>query len=62
MNPLSIWLVVGASSVIGVVVGILFERTRGSAAKRAAQVEAELVETRSELMRYQEHTDRQRRL
>jgi uncharacterized membrane-anchored protein YhcB (DUF1043 family) len=56
MNPLSIWLVVGASSVVGVVVGILFERTRGSAAKRAAQFEAELVKTRSELMRYQEQT------
>jgi len=56
MNPLSIWLVVGASSVVGVVVGILFERTRGSAAKRAAQFEAELVQTRSELMRYQEQT------
>ena len=52
------WLVVGASSVVGVVMGILFERTRGSAAKRAARFEAELVQARSELMRYQEQTKR----
>ncbi len=56
MNPLSIWVIVGASGVVGVVAGILFERLRGSAAKRAAQFEAELVQARSELMRYQEQT------
>lgn len=55
MDPLlPIWLIVTAA--IGACAGILLERTRGAAAKRAARFEAELVQARSELMRYQEQT------
>src|SRR4029079_12585096 len=44
------------SVVGGILVGVVFERTRGSAAKRAAQLEAELGQARSELMRYRDQT------
>ncbi len=57
MDPLfPLWLLAIASVVAGVAAGVLFERTRGSAAKRAAKFEADLVRVRSELMRYQEQT------
>jgi uncharacterized membrane-anchored protein YhcB (DUF1043 family) len=53
---LSTWLIVIASVAVGALAGILFERTTGSAAKRAAKFEAELVQARSDFMRYQEQT------
>lgn len=53
---LSPWLIVIPSIVVGVFVGVVFERTRGTAAKRAAKFEADLVEARSELMRYRDQT------
>ena len=57
MDPLmSPWLIVVASIVAGIGIGVVFERTRGSAAKRAAKFEADLVQARSDLMRYQEQT------
>ena len=57
MDPLlPLWLVVIASVVAGVFIGVFFERTRGAAAKRAAKFEADLVQVRSELMRYQDQT------
>jgi uncharacterized membrane-anchored protein YhcB (DUF1043 family) len=49
-------LVVGASVIAGMGAGLLLERTRGTAAKRAAKFEADLVQARSDLMRYQEET------
>jgi len=51
-----VWLVVIASVVAGMGAGLLLERTRGPAAKRAAKFEADLVQARSELMRYREQT------
>lgn len=58
-NPLlPIWLIAVASAALGIGFGILFERARGPAAKRAAKFEADLVQARSELMRYQEETKR----
>jgi uncharacterized membrane-anchored protein YhcB (DUF1043 family) len=55
MDPLLVtWVVIAAA--IGACAGILLERTRGSAAKRAAKFEADLVQVRMELMRYQEQT------
>lgn len=57
MDPLmSPWLIVVASVIAGAGIGVVFERTRGTAAKRAAKFEADLVQARSELMRYQEQT------
>ncbi len=53
---LPLWLLAIASLVAGAVAGVLFERTRGSAAKRAAKFEADLVRVRSDLMHYQEQT------
>jgi uncharacterized membrane-anchored protein YhcB (DUF1043 family) len=59
VDPLvPVWLVVIASVVAGMGAGLLLERTRGPAAKRAAKFEADLVQARSELMRYQEETAR----
>jgi len=59
VDPLvPLWLVVIASVIAGMGAGLLLERARGSAAKRAAKFEAELVRARSELMRYQEDTAR----
>jgi uncharacterized membrane-anchored protein YhcB (DUF1043 family) len=55
---LPIWLIVTATAALGIGVGILFERARGPAAKRAAKFEADLVQARSDLMRYQEETKR----
>ena len=55
---LPLWLIVAGCLVAGVVAGILFERTTGSAAKRAAKFEADLVQVRSDLRRYQEETAR----
>ena len=55
---LPLWLIVAGSIVVGVVAGMLFERANGSAAKRAAKFEADLVQARSDLMRYQEGTAR----
>jgi uncharacterized membrane-anchored protein YhcB (DUF1043 family) len=59
VDPLvPLWLIVIGSVAVGVGVGLLFERTRGAAAKRAARFEADLVQARSDLMRYQEETAR----
>ncbi len=55
-DPVLPWLLVAASIVVGAFIGVLFERTRGTAAKRAAKFEADLVQARSDLMRYQEQT------
>ena len=55
---LPLWLIVAGCLVAGVVAGILFERTTGSAAKRAAKFEVDLVQVRSDLRRYQEETAR----
>lgn len=55
MDPLLVtWVVIAAA--VGACAGILLERTRGSAAKRAAKFEADLVQVRMELMRYQDQT------
>ena len=57
MDPLvPLWLIVVISVAAGAFLGVLFERTRGAAAKRAAKFEADLVQARSELMRYREQT------
>jgi uncharacterized membrane-anchored protein YhcB (DUF1043 family) len=53
---LPLWLIVAGSIAAGIVAGILFERTLGSAAKRAAKFEADLVQARSDLMRYRDQT------
>ncbi len=50
------WLIVIASVAAGTLIGILFERTRGPAAKRAAKFEADLVQARSDLMHYRDET------
>lgn len=50
------WLILVPSVVVGAFLGVVFERTRGTAARRAAKFEADLVEARSELMRYREQT------
>jgi len=55
---LPVWLIVAGSIIAGVVAGIVFERTTGSAAQRAAKLEADLMQARSDLMRYQEGTAR----
>lgn len=57
MDPLLVtWVIIAAA--VGACAGILLERTRGSAAKRAAKFEADLVQVRSELMNYQNQTKR----
>jgi uncharacterized membrane-anchored protein YhcB (DUF1043 family) len=53
---LSPWLILFPSIVVGAFFGVVFERTRGTAARRAAKFEADLVEARSQLMRYREQT------
>lgn len=53
---LSPWVILIPSVVVGAFLGVLFERTRGAAAKRAARLEAELVEARAKLVRYREQT------
>ncbi len=53
---LPLWLIAIASVVAGAIAGVLFERSRGAAAQRAAKFEADLVRVRSELMHYQEQT------
>ena len=59
VDPLvPLWLIVIGSVAVGVGAGLLFERTRGAAAKRAAKFEADLAQARSEMMRYQEETAR----
>jgi hypothetical protein len=59
LDPLlPLWLIVAGSLVAGVVAGILFERITGSATKRAAKFETDLVQVRSDLRRYQEETAR----
>jgi uncharacterized membrane-anchored protein YhcB (DUF1043 family) len=55
---LPFWLVVTGSIVVGVIGGILFERTTGAAARRAAKLDADLAQARSDLMRYREETAR----
>jgi len=55
---LPLWLIVAGSIVAGIVAGIVFERAAGSAAKRAAKFEAELVQVRSDLTRHREETAR----
>jgi len=52
----SVWLVAVASVAVGAVLGVLFERMRGPAAKRAAKFEAELVQARAELAHYRDQT------
>lgn len=55
MDPLLVtWVMI--ATAVGACAGILLERTRGSAAKRAAKFEADLVQVRTELMRYQDQT------
>lgn len=57
MHPLvPTWLVVIVSISAGVGIGVLIERLFGSAARRAARFEADLVQARSDLMHYQEQT------
>jgi uncharacterized membrane-anchored protein YhcB (DUF1043 family) len=57
MDPVfPLWLVVVASIAVGVGAGMLIERAFGSAAKRAARFEADLVQARSDLMQYQQQT------
>ena len=51
-----VWLVVVASVAGGALIGVLFERTRGPAAKRAAKFEAELVQARTDLIHYRDQT------
>ena len=53
---LSPWLILIPSTIVGAFLGVLYERTRGTAAKRAAKFEADLVAARSELMRYRDQT------
>ena len=53
---LSPWLIFIPSLIVGAFLGIVFERTRGTAARRAARFEADLVQARSELMRYRDQT------
>jgi len=48
-------IVVGRKNIVA---GIVLERTTGSAAKRAAKFEADLVQARSDLMLYQQGTAR----
>ena len=55
---LPLWLIVAGSIVAGIVAGIVLERTIGSAAKRAAKFEAELVQVRADLTRHREETAR----
>lgn len=50
------WLIVVACVGAGILAGVLLERTFGAAAKRAAKFEADLVQTRTDLMRYREET------
>jgi uncharacterized membrane-anchored protein YhcB (DUF1043 family) len=52
----SVWLVGVASVVGGALLGVLFERMRGPAAKRAAKFEAELMQARSDLIHYRDQT------
>jgi uncharacterized membrane-anchored protein YhcB (DUF1043 family) len=52
----SVWLVAVASVVGGALLGVLFERMRGPAAKRAAKFEAELMQARSDLIHYRDQT------
>lgn len=51
-----VWVLVGASVAGGALIGVLFERARGPAAKRAAKFEAELVQARSDLIQYRDQT------
>jgi uncharacterized membrane-anchored protein YhcB (DUF1043 family) len=55
---LPVWLIVAGSIIAGVIAGIAFERATGSAARRAAKLEADLMQARSDLMRHQEGTAR----
>lgn len=59
VDPILPFLVfVTGSVVVGVVAGIVFERTTGAAAKRAAKLEADLAQTRADLLHYREETAR----
>jgi uncharacterized membrane-anchored protein YhcB (DUF1043 family) len=55
-----VWLMVVAGiaggAVLGVLLGTIFERTRGPAARRAAKFEAELMQARSDLIHYRDQT------
>jgi uncharacterized membrane-anchored protein YhcB (DUF1043 family) len=55
---LPLLLTIAGSVAVGVVAGMVFERTNGVAAKRAARFEADLVQARSDLVRHQEETAR----
>jgi uncharacterized membrane-anchored protein YhcB (DUF1043 family) len=55
---LPLWLIVAGSIGAGIVAGIVLERTTGSAAKRAAKFEAELIQVRCDLTRHREETAR----
>ncbi len=50
------WLIVVACAGAGILAGVLLERSFGAAAKRAAKFEADLVQARTDLMRYREET------
>jgi uncharacterized membrane-anchored protein YhcB (DUF1043 family) len=57
MDPLfPLWLVVIVSVSAGIGVGVVIERSFGTAARRAARLEADLVQSRSELMQFREET------
>jgi len=51
-------LVVIGTIIAGVAAGIIFERTTGSSAKRAAKLEADLAQASADLVRYREETAR----
>ena len=51
-------LVVLGTIIAGVAAGIIFERTSGSSAKRAAQLETDLAQARTDLVHYREDTAR----
>lgn len=51
-----VWLVMVASVAGGTLLGVLFERMRGPAAKRAAKFEADLVQARADLIHYRDQT------
>src|SRR5689334_15385676 len=49
-------LLVAGGVAVGTFLGVLFERMRGPAAKRAAKFEAELMQARSDLIHYRDQT------
>jgi uncharacterized membrane-anchored protein YhcB (DUF1043 family) len=59
VDPLvPLWLIAIASIAGGALVGVLFERRFGNAARRAQKLEAELADAHAEFARYREDTTR----